>query len=81
MIKVTESRPQTEKNSVFSLLYLEVQTTQFHTVLADSWIVVGKKYWRKKKKFMFQSTAAPFICTHHMWGYFSVNADTTDIDH
>lgn len=36
MIKATESRPQTEKNSVFSLLHLEVQTTQIHTALADS---------------------------------------------
>lgn len=34
MIKETESRPQREKDSVFSLVYLEVQTTQFHT--ADS---------------------------------------------
>lgn len=41
MIKVTESRPQTGKNSVFSLLYLEVQKTRFH--IAESWIVVGKK--------------------------------------
>lgn len=42
MIKVTESGPQTEKNSVFSLIHLEVQKTRFHTAAADSWIVVGK---------------------------------------
>ena len=37
MIKVSKSK-WTEKNSLFSLLYLEVHKTPFHTACADSWI-------------------------------------------